>query len=205
MTPPEYRFSVADASGWIGVEGGGLQQPVEVRVRLSGATMRIVGLRIDGDHEVTSFTLRSIRPGALAVQLQQYLRDELLQSEGLTEHWKTVLEKVDPVRLQADPERWTGAEEMFVELAAVEERRDQLRALLEATGDDAEFRARTRGATPPTDDDYRRFAVVYLDELTRGTRGAKSRTARRVGMNRGTAYRWTRECQNRGLIPTEET
>lgn len=207
---------VSDAGGHVplvAVRGGGLAQPIAVNVRMAGASLRIVGITIDNGEEVTSNTLRSIRVAHLAAELQKFLREELADwhhEESRVLEWFESQAHMDPDDVEFSPGAFTGPREylsaeehMALELAEIRIGRRRLTAWLEESGEDVVFKPRTRGMSAPTDAEYRRFALIYLEELEAGERGAKARTARRSGMGRQTAYRWIQECQTRGLVPQE--
>ena len=64
--------------------------------------------------------------------------------------------------------------------------------------------SRGPGAKPPTTAALRAFAKAYSEELRAG-RGAVSRTARRIKVDRSTAHRWKTRCDNQGLLPPRES
>lgn len=54
-----------DRPGWLAVAGGGLSQPLEVKIAIVAGRPRVVALRIDNGREITARTLREIRLGAV--------------------------------------------------------------------------------------------------------------------------------------------
>lgn len=204
----EFTFDLDPESPWIGVKGGGLERPMAVRVRFSGVALQLVGVQIEGEDEITSATLRSVRLTQLLPALRTYLVHLVGELDKDVEFLSNTLtgmnELPDPKRLQAGPEWWGGVDEIFMDMLSVTAQRT---AVLEQVQFDegVEFQPRPRGAKPPTDEEYARFAAIYLEEVASGARGAKQRTADRVAMNRGTAYKWIRACEARGLLTPRGT
>jgi hypothetical protein len=186
-----------DADAWIGVRGGGLSQPIQVKVTHVGLAARIVALRIDSGLEVTSSDLRTIRLGDLAAQLSALLRRIDRSREavpGLTRSIHGV---------PGEPLPPGGASEAALQRWKIEYLG---RWSDESAGPPAAVEtdlSRGRGAKPAAETELRLFAQVYLGEAADG-RGAVTRTARRIGVDRSTAHRWIKLCRERGLLPTRE-
>jgi len=187
-----------------------MSQAIEVRASLHGAELRIVAIRIDNDRVVDSASLRSIRMGALTDELHAYVTEELAAAEDEERELGRAVERLEAADergtrrgfTSAPPEMLSGLEQAVLTFAEAGVYRQALTNALANDGA-GEFRPRGRGSKPPTDDEYRQFAAIYLEELSTRPRGAKKRTADRAAMDRGTAYRWIRECQRRGLIPDD--
>ncbi len=210
MPDESFEFHLGQ-DGWITVRGGGLQQSVDIRASFDGTDMRLIAMRIDGGRTVDSTTLRSIRPGQLTAELLRFVREESAAVDDLVQQQEFLVRRLEatdergvrrPFPSSAPAEMLTPLESEFLELYEVQRYREALADAV-TDGSPGEFAARGRGAKPPTDGEYRRFAAIYLEELTERPHGAKKRTAERVAMDRGTAYRWIRECQARGLVPPE--
>lgn len=184
------------------VEGGGLEQPIEVKVAQIDGRPLVVAIRIDNQTEITSRSLRAIKVPHLAKRLVEEVRriiDEIDPSDSELE----AVQKYKGV-LSHD---WTpqASQALGVWEAAAEA--DRLRKWLESLEDAdtsaLEGKRRGRGAPPPTGGELRAFARVYLEEVTRGSHGAKTRTAGRLNMNRSTVYAWIRACHELSLLPSE--
>lgn len=184
----QWRFAASpladpDDDEWIFVEGGGLRQPVYVRIArvgddLVGSRLVVVGVLISNGRQVTSTDLR------LPLQriLEQFERHYFAPS--------------DPTAPRSSDERWyrTTGREAFDDWTSL------MGSLPEAPPP-----PRGRGAAPPTDDELRSFAAVYVRELRTNARGAVSRAAEAFGMHRVTAHKWIQRCREAGILPNEET
>jgi hypothetical protein len=207
---PPFEFGTlrTDPDGWLYVAGGGLVQPVEVKFRIAGTSVVVVGVRIDNEAQVGTAALRSIRLGELGAQLWRYIQAELARADDAVgddeELPTTTWNEYNATMAGA----WTLppgelAAWEWVEMAAA---RDSLRRWIDSLSvpNDVAITSRGRGATPPSDDEYRAFAKAYLEQLVDQAHGAKSRTGRQLGMDRSTVYRWIEECQRRGFLPTDD-
>lgn len=210
MTGPsnEFHFDLL-ADGWVRVVGDSLAQPVDLKIKDSVRGVRVIGLRIDNAQEVTSAELR-FRLGEISAALARHLvwlrevatdRDEADAIKALA--------LVDPARydaLQAGAVADQPGELFSWAVIEQEAARSSLASWLQRleNAPDVPPKARGRGAKAPTDDEYRAFAKAYLIELASGTRGAKQRVASKLSMDRTTAYRWIRHCEERGYLPPTE-
>jgi hypothetical protein len=192
--PRSFQFDLHSSEGgdWIEVIEGGLDQPIEVRVRYVGASLEIVGLRMDNARPITSTVLRTVRLADLTDQLHQFLR----RAEAV----KAALIQVPLDRRSGDTrpdgDGWVEPTLRGVErLLEWEDRLSNVPVTAETS------LARGRGASPPTTADLRGFARVFLDECAAHPRGAVSRTARRIGVDRSTAHRWIKRCKEVELLP----
>lgn len=195
--------------GWIEVDGDDLPGLIKVKTRLIDHRLRIVGLTIDDeDRPITSATLKRIPLGRLSSELHAFVREMLSELADPTVDDLLALPSHQQVEAYfAGAAKLTGAEEAAVELAHEGAARHSLEQLLlppawtEDSDDSADaLTNRGRGANPPTIDELRRFARVYLEELSNG-RGAVVRTGRRTHMHRSTVNRWIRLCQEHKLVP----
>lgn len=216
VQPPEpFLFSLPpDLSAedpWVGVRGGGLTQTVFVRVRFRGGRPELVGLYVDNDEPITSTTLR-FRIGEMTHALADYLAYVGKESDldlgqlateivdegglymGMQQPPPTTLERVQWSSWVPAPAFAEGIRRWMEEL--------ELDSDTEASV--ATIRARGAGASPPSSDELAAFATVYREELSAQRRGAKTRTAARVGMDRTTVYKWIARCQQAGLSIDEE-
>jgi hypothetical protein len=188
---------VVDEDAWISVRGGGLRQPILVKVKRVGLTVGIAALHIDSGLELTSSDLRTLRLGDLAAQIGDLFR-RIEQRRG------EVFELGKLIHFGADgkPSPPADALEAIHTRSTIETiaRWSDRLAGLPATAE-AEL-SRGRGAKPPTTTDLRGFAQVYLEEA--GRRGTMTRTARRIGMHRSTAHRWAQLCRQQGFLPDEK-
>lgn len=199
---------------WVGVKGGGLEQTTYVRVKFTGTRAHIVGLYIDDGQPVTSTTLR-FRIGELAQSLSEYLAYvsdntslgfDLSQLAAEVEESGQLFMGIRPP-LPADEERrewhtWTTPP-AFVE--GIRRWMDELTTKEPDAAAVDSIAQRGRGASPPTDAELRAFASIYDEERRAGRRGAKQRTATRVGMDRSTVYKWIARCQAAGIEQDEGT
>jgi hypothetical protein len=205
---------VDEADGmWFRVTSGRLSQPIDLKVKIQPGRAKVVGLRIDNGREVTSSELR-LPLSELADSVYDWLASmttgvngdlSRLEEEARGSGLELDFSRVDG--LLAGAVAPTAADELMLAIvdlvgvqAAVERLHDQL------ADEEPLKRSRGRGAKPPTDADYQRFARVFDAERTSRAWGAQSRTAEQFGMDRSTALRWIRACEERGLLePRSET
>lgn len=178
-----------DPSAWVHVEGGGLAQPIEVRIDHVGLRVRVVDLRIVGAPEITSSALRTVRLGEITDQLSAQVRRHDL---GVRGPWPA-----------CDRSESTVAPRATLDTPTIDSTIWFARVATSLASDDPSL-SRGRGASPPTVELLERFAQVYLDEIIVRHRGAISRTSRRLHMDRSTARRWIAQCRDVGLLPSEE-
>jgi hypothetical protein len=179
----------ADEEGWMVATGEGLPQPLQVRFDNRGGRFQLTGLRMESGEPITAAVLRSIPVGELAAAYTPHLRRQFWDA------W------------QEEQRAWqeAGSGEMPPDWMS---QRQRVRNLLEqvlpvaASGEAAKLTPRGRGAKPPTDAEYRAFALIYVEERAVGERGALSRTAERWGVHRSTALRWLRNMP-KGLLQGE--
>jgi hypothetical protein len=204
-TAPAFTFG-ALSDGWLEVDHDDLEHPISVKTRWYGATLRIVGLRLDPDSPITSATLRGVPIGQITSALTEFLTSMARElAEVDAEFAQIDLDQVRPGALGAPEKYLNPTETAAVELGSYGAALHQLAEWASpADLEDLTIAPRGRGAKPPTDDDYARFATTYRQELGKG-RGAKVRTADRVGINRSTVYRWIKVCQRRALLEEEES
>jgi hypothetical protein len=205
-----YVFDIEAEDGWIGVSGGGLPFRVRVKVRFERGALVVVGMHIEGSQPIGSTDLRAIRMPRLVEHLGAFLawQTSWLQAEA------EVARDEASDAIQASPRDAAASDTTFVEhtiQAKVEEARSTLEewharvSLLQQEAE--EWKPRGRGARPPSDTELKSFARVYLEQVMRGKRGAKTRTAKQLSMDRTTVYRWIAEClkPDRGYIPDDRS
>jgi hypothetical protein len=163
-----------DQEGWM-LATGGVPQPLLVRFEYRGDRLKVTGLRMESGEPITAAVLRSIPVGKLAAAYTPHLRRQFWDAQQRF--------------LQAEYD--AAAHKRFSEL---------LEPMLHVmSGEAVKLTARGRGAKPPTDDEYRAFARIYLEERAVGERGALSRAAKQWGVHRSTALRWLRSMP-KGLL-----
>jgi hypothetical protein len=148
---------------------GAVPQPLLIRFEYVVDRLQVTGLRLESGGPITAAVLRSIPIGELKEAYLPHLREQF------SEVRKQVLDGYDV----AGQQRFTELLEPILHIAT--------------SGEAAVLTPRSRGAKSPTAAEYRAFAAMYAEELTRGERGAVSRTARRWGVHRSTALRWRNE------------
>ena len=196
MPGSSYQVDARTAGGeWARVRDASRGRPFDVRFRLVQGRPRVLGIRFDDDSPVTARQLREPRITDLEAAFGHYLAmssDDIQQVETMLRG------------LRADGTA-EGAEDLHDSLSVIEALRhevDQWRDDLTAR-DDTPVEPRGRGAAAPTDDDLRRLLQVLREQRLRGQRGAITRTAQEIGMDRSTVYRWLANCEKRGLLPAE--
>jgi hypothetical protein len=191
-----YQVDARTAGGeWTRVRDGRNGRPFDVRFRLIHGRPRVLGVRFDDDAPVTARQLREPRITDLESAFGHFLA---MSAADVREVEAMLLE------LQAGSGT-DDAEDLHDTLSVIEAMRheaDEWRNDL-AQPDDTPMKPRGRGASPPTDDDLRRLLRVLREQRLRGQRGAITRTARQIGMDRSTVYRWLASCEERGLLPAE--
>jgi hypothetical protein len=209
VVAPESPFtftlpSVGDLGpdSWIRAEGAGLVQPVEVKFRVAGARLRIVGLRLDNGQEIGSSALRF-----RIAEMAQALLDHLRSYADLVSDDERARFNASTRALADGPEGYDPEMDQLLETGYKLFQREAIDLFLRRVEDEpVTWKVRGRGAKPPTDVEFREFARVYTEELRRRASGAKQRTADRLHMDRGTVYRWIKICRERGiLLPEEES
>jgi hypothetical protein len=161
---------------WVRVEGGGLRQPVYVRIGWVGEELGVLGVLINNGQRINSSDIRL----PLGRIVAQWAREEM---PGRPDYAGARKMK-DLIIAEEDWAHWN----MFVA--------DNLPA-------GESVAPRGRGAAPPSESDLKAFAAVYIDELRTKQRGAVSRTAERFGMHRVTAHKWIDRCREAGVLPSE--
>lgn len=193
----------SDDARWFRATEGGLEQPVDVQLALVRGKPTVVALRVDNDREVTARGLRDIRMRRLAEELLAFVRataaDLALKDR-----------EIEALRAYRGPlsHDWTNEASAWLTMAESGAEGLELEQWLEGLADadtaQLESSVRTRGARSPTEEEYRAFARVYLEEEAAGAYGARGRVARRLHMDRATVYRWARVCRERGHLPTPQ-
>jgi hypothetical protein len=163
---------------WVRVEGGKLGQPIFVRFGRQGMRYFVAALHIENGQEIKGADLRF----PLAAIAEQIAR-----------------EASEP----GEPDL-TAVRKMKEIPQAIEDWAHWRMLLDQATAVDAPPKSRGRGATPPTEDELRGFALAYIEELEIRARGAVVRASERFHMHRVTGYKWLTRCQELGLLPPRE-
>lgn len=188
---------------WIRVEGGGLEHPIEVKVALINGRPIVAALRIDGEHEITSTSLRSVRVPDIAKEVVAAIRHTAQGLEPSPEDMAFLKSYEGP--FSSD---WTDKSAIALSIAEAGAAAMQLESWLVDLADAdptlLEQGHRGRGAKPPTEAELRAFARVLLEERLAGDHGSKVRVSKRLHINRSTVYAWERICQGRGILPNEE-
>lgn len=204
-----FDHGTEDLDDWIKVEGEGLPQPISVKVRSVAGELTIVGVRIDDGRPVKSADLRAVRLGALVDQLQAHLRD---LAAWFLEDAREASREMEFYGVhatgttEAEPDPLTPEGHAVVRMREAWDDYDRLAKWHRREpdlGEEATL-ARGRGASPPSAVELRRFAAVFTDEKTKRQRGAVTRTARRIGVDRSTAHRWINHCKRQGVLPIEQ-
>ena len=166
---------------------------IEAKFVLSRGLARLVGLRLDDGQPVTARLLRQIRIASLEKAFTEFLAHEREDHGQLEGHLDAAYEDASDDEL----------EELHDSSRVLAEMRHEVEAWIEQldAGEKAPLTKRGRGAAPPSDAELRNFSAIYLRQQLRG-RGAISRTAREVGMDRTTVYRWIERCQIKDFLPT---
>ena len=165
----------------------------------------VVALKIDNGTEITSRGLRAIRVPTIAkrvVENIEQLAGDLEPTEAELAALRTHPGPLPLYDVRGDP---TDLLEIAEAGASAAQLREWLDRLTDVDVSVLESKPRGRGAPPATDDELRAFARVYLEELSVGSHGAKTRTATRFGMNRTTVYAWIRACRERDHLPPESS
>ena len=213
----DYRFEVPldlDPDDWITVTGGGLDQPVRIKVRIAGNRAYVTALSIENQEPITSTSLRALRLAEIGRQLiasadqsmgarfgRNLIDIEFVSQAEAAElggkrqelpegGWSVLLEHEGQAR------RFTARGMEWVAREWLSE--------LEVAGEDIDLRRRGRGSKSATDQELMAFARAYLQAQAVDAYGAKTRTAHRLHMHRGTVYRWIAMCRDRGFLPEEK-
>lgn len=180
--PHEFRIGTERGGDWISVQGGGLPQPIEVRIAVIGDRPRIVGIHIDNGQEVSADVLRGLRLGQV---LKHFL-------EGYSPQGPDVrgMAHSDQHAVLHDLDAW-------VEWGLMHEFLNERVARADAP-------VRAKKGTAPSEAALRNFARIYVRHFKTQQHGALAATAREIPVARSTAYRWLSMCRERGYLHTEE-
>lgn len=189
---------------WLRISGGDLPQAIDVKFAMRSRRLCLVAVRLDNGEPITSATLRKIRIGEITRELQEHIQHQIRTTTGFASDLTDVVDSAHEAEQNGDRDKGYLDPVVMGWLEKEIEEKAQWIARIQEAGSTIELKHRGRGATPPSDDEYRAFAQAYLKEQMRNEYGAKTRVAKNHHMNRSTVYRWITECQKRGLLPREE-
>ena len=192
--PPPDRFlfnmesdpdpDVLEQGRWIEVEGGGMSDPIFVRIGRSPDDRPIITGLLMGqysDAEITADTLRDIRPRPLLTQLfEDFDHDK-------PPVWPSNLTEITPNDVH-ESILW-GLMYRDVWLPAEKQQ-----------GPGAKPK-KAPGSRGPSTEDLRKFAKTYLRERRHNPGRAMTATAEAMRVSRATANRWAALCREQRLLP----
>ncbi|ABL81477.1 MULTISPECIES: hypothetical protein [unclassified Nocardioides] len=184
-------------SDWILVRGGGLSRVIKAKFALVAGTPRLVGLEFDDGQPVAARHLREPRIPAIEAAFASYLSERTEQLTAVREH---VDQEYTRELTDEEREDLHGTASVLDRIAAHDAAEE---ARLRELGDDIVLRPRGRGASPPTVEELAAFARELTRQRLAG-RGAATRTAQTIGINRSTVYRWIEACREHDLLPKTE-
>lgn len=193
-----YEFDERSSGAeWIRVRGAGLSHTVRAKFALVAGLPRLMGLEFDSGEPLTARQLREPRITAMEAAFSAYLDQKQRELDSLDDLANDLLAAGD----LPDDE----AEERHGTLTAIDQIRTERDGWLALLGDTSglEVTARGRGSSPPSEGELRAFAAELTRQQSAG-RGAVTRTATAIGMDRSTVYRWIEACRERGLLPQKE-
>ncbi len=191
-----YQVSArSDGGKWTRVRDGDDGRPLDVRIQLMDGRPRVLGLRLDDGLPVTARQLRAVSLPEIEAAFGLYMARKNADLELLEEN------TAHGGALSSE-----DAEEAWGNSLIVQE----LRQLQGTWAQDLQGSAETElgprglGASPPTDNELRRFAAALQSQRLTRHRGAVTRTAKTLGMHRTTAHRWIKTCEERGFLPSDK-
>lgn len=193
-----YEFDERTSGGaTIRVRGGGMSQVLRAKFVLVGGMPRLMGLESDGDAPLTARQLREPRIPEMEAAFAAYLDQDRRNADEQSDLAKDLLAQEDLSDEEAEDRHGTVSV-----IYQIRESRERWLGALDSSAD-VKVAARGRGSSPPSEGELRAFAAAFTRQQAAG-RGAASRTAREIGMNRSTVYRWIEICRDRGLLPPRE-
>jgi hypothetical protein len=194
----DYEFDERSSGGaTIRVRGNGMSRVLRAKFVLVNGMPRLMGVESDGDAPLTARLLRQPRVHDLEAAFAAYLDQDRQNADELSEMARELLARGDLPDDEAEDRHDTVSV-----IHQIRESRERWLRTLDRS-EQVTVSARGRGSSPPSEDELRAFVAVLARQQAAG-RGHVTRTAREIGMNRSTVYRWIELCRDLELLPDKE-